>query len=56
MADTYKTGATIPEEVAFKLWLDMRKVTDSVDDQLRFFARCRRAVYGTGEFKTLASN
>lgn len=57
MADqTLRLDTASHEEVAYKLWAHLRKATDPVDDQLQFFAKCRRATYGVGEFKTRATN
>lgn len=42
------------EEVAFKLWNLLRDYNADPETQLQFYAKCRRATYGTFEFKPKA--
>lgn len=39
------------EAVAFELWRLLRDHKEPKEDQLQFYAKCRRATYGTYEFK-----
>lgn len=39
------------EEVAFKLWSALRNYDADAETQLQFYAKCRRAAYGSYEFR-----
>ena len=45
MADTDS-----PDAVAFALWSALRETKEPVEAQLVFFAKCRRATRGLGEY------
>lgn len=51
MADqTLRLDTASHEEVAFKLWIALRDNDKPAEEQLQFFAKCRRAAYGAAEF------
>ena len=47
-------GGTTKDEVAYRLWRDLRNVNETTEEQLKFYAECRRAALGHGKFSASA--